>query len=184
MNNGLVGAFIGGGATCVVAFLTLRHQERIAREQLLQSRFAPAYLTLQRYISRWRDHAQWNLEFLKFISTPEPEMPQVSEVEAAQVALFASDEAVAAMNDFAKAVSAYRLAVGNLVHVRQVQAQTQGLTGPAAPELKPAMDLLRATATALVKSAGEVHQRLRGDLRGKGSKGPVTRLRLSRRRLL
>jgi hypothetical protein len=132
---------------------------------LLQSRFAPAYLTLQRYISKWRDHAQWNLEVLEFLSMPEPEMPQVSDVEAAQVALFASDEAVAAVDDFAKAVLAYRLAVGNLVQVRQVQAQTQGLTGPAVPELKPTMDALRATATALVRSASEVNQRLRQDLR-------------------
>jgi hypothetical protein len=162
MDNGLLGALIGGAITCIAAYLTLRHDARLARDQLLQSRFAPAYLALQLYISKWADHAQWNLDILKVASLPEPQLPQMSAVEVAQVSLFASDDAVKVANDFGKDVLAYRLAIGNLVQVRH----TQSMSGPAVPELKPAVDALHTTARTLVGSAVNVHLTLRRELRG------------------
>jgi hypothetical protein len=163
MDNGLVGALIGGGATCVAAYLALHREDRIAREQLLQSRFAPAYLTLQLYISKWADHANWNLDTVRIGPTSEPELPQVSDVEGAQVSLFASDDAVEAMNEFAKTITAYRLAVGSVEQIQLSQAAVS--SGNAS--LASALGERRTTARALVESAEIVHQKLRRELRGK-----------------
>lgn len=160
MNDALFGALIGGGTACLTSYFTIRHESRQSRQAILQSRFADAYVTLQIYISSWADHAQWNLNFLRFIGETEPQLPQVSASEGARVSLFASEEVVSRMNTFSKAVSRYRLAVGELEDVRK----EQGLTGPESPRLKPALAELKASAQHLVGSAEEVHQALRDDL--------------------
>lgn len=163
MDNGLLGALIGGGAACIVAYLTLHHEQRMAREQLIQSRFAPAYLTLQQYISRWADHAKWNLNVLRVATLPEPQLPPMSDVDVAQVSLFASDDVMIAADAFGRAVTAYQFAIGSLDLIRK----SQDMTSPRpVPELRPALDDLKATATDLVNSAVVVHMLLRAELRG------------------
>lgn len=165
VNDALLGALIGGGATCLATYITIRHEGRMSRQAILQSRFADAYVTLQIYISSWADHAQWNLNIIRMAGEKEPTLPQVSDVEGARVSLFASNEVVAAMKGFYLAMARYRLAVGTLEDVRKRQA----LTGPAIPDLKPAVDGLTTAAKALVASAEDVHQKLRRDLTGSRS---------------
>ena len=166
MNDALLGALVGGGATCLATYVTITHQGRWSRQEILQSRFAEAYVTLQLYISSWADHAQWNLSIMRLAGETEPQLPQVSDVEGARVSLFASDEVVAVMNEFLRAVQRYRLAVGSLEEVRRIQP----LTGAPIPTLQPAVQELHESARALVSVAEEVHQRLRGDLRGQRSR--------------
>jgi len=165
MNDALFGALIGGGFTCLAAYITIRHQGRLSRQQILQSRFAEAYVTLQLYISSWADHAQWSLAIVRLAGETEPHLPQVSDVEGARVSLFASDAVVAVMERFLAAVQRYRLAVG---HLEDLRAQ-QPLPGAANPALQSAVDDQQESARALVAIAEEVHQRLRDDLRGTSS---------------
>jgi len=167
MNDALFGALIGGGATCLVTYLTLHYQERMAREQLLQSRFAPAYLTLQIYISKWADHATWTVAPIQLSPTPEPQLPEISDVETAQASLFASDDAIKAMNEFIPIVLRYRLEVGRLAEARA----TQDKLGTVSPEITAAWEALQTAGNALVASAENVHQKLRQELRGKRQAG-------------
>lgn len=164
MDQGLVGALlgaaIGGGATCLATFLTIRHESRLSARMLIQNRFTDAYLTVQRYVSSWADHAQWNLNVLRFVGEAEPTMPQVSDIEGARVSLFASDDVARAMTAFGTAVSRYRLAVGSLAEVRT----RQGLTAPPIPDLQPALDELREAAQLVVSTAVTVHKTMRRDL--------------------
>jgi hypothetical protein len=162
MDNGLLGALIGGGATCVVAYVTIRREERLAREQLRQSRFDPAYLALRLYINKWADHAQWNLNVVRLGNLTEPQLPQISDVELAQASLFATDDAVAATNEFGDVVQAYRLAIGSL----EILRQSQSVSGTPDPGLPSAVKQINETATAVVASASNVHQLLRKELRG------------------
>ena len=163
VNDALLGALIGGGATCLATYITIRHEGRMSRQAILQSRFADAYVTLQIYISSWADHAQWSLNIIRMAGEKEPTLPQVSDVEGARVSLFASDEVVVAMKSFSGAVAMYRLAVGTLEDVYD----TQKFTGQAHPGLQPALDERKAAAETVVNSTEDVHQRLRRDLTGK-----------------
>jgi len=160
MNDGLWGAFIGGGVTCVVAYFTLHREERIARERLLQARFTPAYLTLQLYISSWADHAQWNLDTVKI--RDEPNFPEVSNRENAEVSLFTSDGTVAKVEEFQSAVRSYSSAVRRLNEIRK----TPFTPGVPNPLLGPAVDQRNSSARDVIALAEAVHQRLRRELRG------------------
>ena len=142
MNDALFGALFGGGATCVAAWITIRQQGVLSRQEILQSRFADAYVTLQIYISSWADHAKWNLDIIKIASQPEPRLPQVSDIEGARVSLFASDEVVSSMNKFSAAVLSYRLAVGRLEEVRRASS----MTGPKHPDLDSVLAELMTSA--------------------------------------
>jgi hypothetical protein len=171
MDNGLIGALIGGAVTCVAAYLTLRHDGKLAREQLLQNRFAPAYLALQLYISTWADHAQWHVNSVK-LSPNEPPLPDLSDVEIAQVSLFASDAVMTATNQFGDAIRAYRFAIVNLEIVQQMQ----GLGDSAVvADLRSTIDQRDSAARHLVATAVAVHQKLRKEL-------PVSPWRLLRAR--
>lgn len=178
MNDALFGALVGGGATCLAAWITIRQQSRQLTEELMQGRFTDAYITLQIYISSWADHAKWNLNLIKLMSEHEPVLPQVSDIEGARVSLFASDEVVAEMSEFAKFVMKYRLAVGHLEQVRKESS----MSGPAHPDLKRSLDHLNSTASDLVASAERVHLLLRDDLRGAVRRSAIAQCRNSLRR--
>ncbi len=124
MNDALFGALVGGGATCLAAWITIREQGRHVTEELTQGRFTDAYVTLQIYVSSWADHATWNLNLVKLIGETEPVLPQVSDVQGAQVSLFASDEVAFEMDEFSKSVMNYRMAVGRLQEVRRASSMT------------------------------------------------------------
>ena len=46
MKDTLFGALVGGGAACVAVWITIRQQGLLSRHEILQSRFADAYVTL------------------------------------------------------------------------------------------------------------------------------------------
>jgi hypothetical protein len=119
-------------------------------------------MSLQNYISKWADHAQWNLNVIRFIKLPEPQLPILSDVEIAQVSLFASDQVRDASNEFGMVVSGYSFAIEKLNEVRKVQS----MIGPATPELLPTLSDLRARAQEVVVSAALVHSLLRSELQG------------------
>ncbi|NNN09792.1 MAG: hypothetical protein HKL85_11465 [Acidimicrobiaceae bacterium] len=176
MNDALFGALVGGGATCLAAWITIREQGRHVTEELTQGRFTDAYVTLQIYVSSWADHATWNLNLVRLLGETEPVLPQVSDVQGARVSLFASDEVVVEMGKFAQSVMNYRLAVGHLQEVRRASS----MTGPAHPDLKEALDQLYSSARELVANAGRFHQLLRNDLRGARCRSAIARWRPGR----
>jgi len=169
MGDALVGALVGGGLACLAAWITTRHEGRLARQQILQSRFADAYVTLQLYISGWADRAKWDLDTFRLAGQEEPNLPNVSNTEEARVSLFASDEVVDAMNSFATAILQYRLAVGG------VQREEERIGAPRGPGSDHERSIERRTRTAgeLVAQAERVHQQLRSELRGETSRAAL-----------
>jgi hypothetical protein len=170
MEDALVGALVGGGLACLAAWITVRHEGRLARQQILQSRFADAYITLQLYISGWADRANWDLETFRLAGQEEPTLPDVSNTEEARVSLFASDEVVDAMKSFATAILQYRLAIGG------VQKEEERIGAPRGPGSDHERSIERRTRTAgeLVAQAECVHQQLRSELRGESSRAQRT----------
>ncbi len=168
MSDALLGALIGGGATCIAAYLAIRQQSLLARHEIEQDRFAEVYTTLQIYIARWADHANWARRFVRLAGEVEPELPQISDIEEARASLFASDAVVEATKAFSQLVLRYRLAVGD--HGAAVKAiNTPGVPHP---DISQVTEEWQASAADLIAAADKVHELLRADLRGIRRRGP------------
>jgi hypothetical protein len=159
---GLVAAFIGGFITLRANRDSIASQLLVAREQIDQSRFSQAYVTLQRYISGWADHAAYNSASFHLNTDVEPTIPSFDEFENATASLFASDEVLSQISTFGKEVTAYRIAIG----ARESQEDAAAGSVPNAGSLKIARDEVVNRAKKVVALAESVHKIMRNEIQG------------------
>ena len=159
---GLVAALIGGYITLKANRESIGTQLRIAREQIDQARFSEAYVTLQRYISGWADHAAYRSATFHLSSDVVPKIPSFSESENATASLFASDDVLAQINQFTKAVTDYRIAIFN--HETQMASAEGSIEGRQSVIDAAAKVIERAKAVVAI--AESVHQLMRSEIHG------------------
>jgi hypothetical protein len=159
---GLVAALIGGYITLKANRESINTQLGIAREQIDQARFSEAYVTLQRYISGWADHAAYRSATFHLSTDVEPKIPSFNEFENATASLFASDDVVAQIDAFTKDVMDYRIAIGS----HETQLASAGGSVDNRQSVIDAAASVIVRAKAVVMSAERVHQLMRGEIHG------------------
>lgn len=160
--SGVIGALFGGLITWKVNKDSIDAQLRIAREQINQQRFSEAYVTLQRYISGWADHAAYRIRHVRFKGEVAPKLPDISDSEIATSSLFASDEVMTLFDKYGGAVWEYRVAIGN----EEILEEFPQITMEERQNMIEARRSTRESATKIVEMAEAMHKHLRSEIQG------------------